>query len=193
VNVRVPISFLLGVGCALAAGWLAFPRLLYRATEQPIQFSHRTHTSDSVGAACEDCHAIGDDGRFAGLPSIEICAGCHAEAMTDSADEKRLVDDYIAKGREIPWLVYARQPVNVHFSHAAHVRLAGIACQECHGEHGESDRLRPLETNRLTGYSRDVDGGLVELARDARTMKMNDCSRCHHERGVRESCMTCHK
>ena len=28
---------------------------------------------------CADCHAVTPDGRFAGFPTTESCAGCHAE------------------------------------------------------------------------------------------------------------------
>lgn len=193
MNGRVLAAFVVGFGAALAGGWLAFPRALYRAVDQPIQFSHAIHTGEKVGSACSDCHALGDDGRFVGLPPVEVCAGCHAEPLGDSPDEKRLVEEYVKPGREIPWLVYARQPENVFFSHSAHIRLASLSCERCHGSHGKTDSLRPIELNRLTAYSRDVDGGLVTLARDAGTMKMDDCARCHRDRGVREGCLTCHK
>jgi hypothetical protein len=113
--------------------------------------------------------------------------------MGKSADEKKLAA-MIADGKEISWHVYARQPENVYFSHAPHVKLGEIKCERCHGPHGSSDRLRPFERNRLSTYSRDVEGRAV-LARSEEWdgMKMTDCSECHHARGVRESCLTCHK
>ena len=52
--------------------------------------------------------------------------------MGVSDEEKKLVDDYIKPGREIPWIIYSKQPQNVFFSHATHVKLAGIDCQTCH-------------------------------------------------------------
>lgn len=196
MKVRGLLPFAFGLLVALAGGWVAFPRVLYRRVEQPIQFSHKTHTSEQVGLSCEDCHSLGEDGRFSGAPPLENCAGCHSEAVGPSAEEKRLIERYVSKNREIPWLIYARQPENARFAHAPHVKLAGIKCERCHGPHGSSSALRPLEQNRLSTYSRDVEGYSLASLRTAEWeegMKMDDCSRCHHERGVEESCLTCHK
>ncbi len=86
--------------------------------------------------------------------------------------------------RPIPWRVYARQPDNVHFPHAVHVKRAGLACARCHGPHGTTDALRPFEQNRVSGYSRDVGRG----------MKMSDCEDCHARHGrAHTSCLACHR
>lgn len=188
------LTFGMGLGAALACGWLAFPMALYQPIDQPIQFSHKLHTGEDVALTCEDCHALTPDGRF-NMPATESCAGCHSEVQGKTADEKRLVDEYVSKNREIPWLVYARQPENVYFSHAPHLKLAGLKCERCHGAHGTTANLRPFERNRISTYSRDVKPVPVLLAKSSGpgSMTMDDCSRCHHERGVRESCLTCHK
>ena len=195
MNFRALLTFGLGLGAALAGGWIAFPRALYRQIEQPIQFSHQTHTGDKVGMTCDGCHSLTEDGRFTGLPKLESCAPCHTEAQGTTLAEKTLVEEYVAKEREIPWLVYARQPENVYFSHAPHVSLAKIECERCHGPHGKSAKLRPFEQNRISTYSRDIWGPSITRVnnREWEGMKMTDCSRCHHQRGVRESCLTCHK
>lgn len=187
--------FTIGLAAAMAGGWLGLPYVLYRTQHQPIQFSHKTHTGDAVGMACEDCHSLGEDGRFSGIPTIATCEPCHTEPLGKNADEKRLAEDYVAKGREIPWLVYARQPENAWFPHANHVRLASLKCEECHGNHGTTAQLRPYQENRLSTYSRDLRGhsatGLHRAAWEG--LKMDDCSDCHRRRGVQESCLTCHK
>lgn len=179
MNRRAALFFLAGLALALGLGWLAFPRLLFARTQQPLRFSHKVHAQ--TGTGCADCHPIGEDGRFAGIPRVETCAGCHAEPQGTTADEKRLVEDYVRPGREIPWLVYSRQPENARFPHAVHVKRAGMACERCHGAHGESDSLPALETNRITGYGRGL-------------MRMSDCESCHaqhmHER---TACLACHK
>jgi hypothetical protein len=171
--------FVAGLALALAAGWLGFPRLLFARAEQPLRFSHKTHAA--LASGCADCHPIGADGRFAGIPRVETCAACHAEPQGKSADEKRLVEEYVKPGREIPWLVYSRQPDNVRFPHAVHVKRAGIACERCHGPHGESDALPAVQTNRITGYRRDLT-------------TMNDCESCHAGTlPERTACLACHK
>jgi menaquinone reductase, multiheme cytochrome c subunit len=196
VRVKSIGFFLLGVIAALAAGWLAFPRALYRTSVQPLQFSHKAHSGDAVGLGCSDCHTITADGRFGGIPPLEKCAGCHSEPVTKSADEEALVKQYVKPGKEIPWRVYSRQPENVYFSHATHVNLGKLQCERCHGEHGKSDKLRAYEENRITGYSRDIWGASISRikADSGRPgMKMDDCTDCHRDRQVASSCLDCHK
>jgi menaquinone reductase, multiheme cytochrome c subunit len=195
VKYRRLISLGIGLAAGLALGWVAFPRALYRQAEQPVQFSHKTHTGDAVGMSCEDCHSFSDNGRFAGIPKLESCAGCHSEAQGTTAAEKHFVEEYVAKEREVEWLVYSRQPDNVYFSHAPHVKLAELTCEQCHGPHGSSETLRPYQENRLSGYSRDIWGSSISRVRNAEWegAKMTDCSGCHRKRGVQESCLTCHK
>jgi hypothetical protein len=179
MNRRALAFFVAGLAASAAVGWLAFPRLLFARAEQPLRFSHKTHAA--TGYACADCHAIGEDGRFAGIPRVESCAGCHSEPQGSSADEKRLVEEYVKPGREIPWLVYSRQPENARFPHAVHVKRAEIACERCHGAHGESDALPVHETNRITGYSRNL-------------IRMSDCESCHaRHMPERTACLACHK
>lgn len=187
--------FLAGMAAALAAGWFAFPRVLYRAAPQPLQFSHKTHTGDKGGMKCEDCHTLRADGSFSGVPQLDKCSGCHAAPMGADPDEKLLVDRYVTPSREVPWRVYSRQPDNAFFSHAYHVNLAKIACDKCHGDHGKTEKLRAYEENRISGYSRDVWGSsLARVAVSGRSgMKMSDCEHCHDQKGVVTGCIDCHK
>jgi hypothetical protein len=192
---RGTVFFFAGFLATLGAGWYGFPKALYERAAQPFSFSHKTHTGEKVGMSCEDCHGFREDGRFAGVPGVESCAGCHAEPVTPSADEKVLVEQYVKPNREIPWLVYARQPENVFFNHASHVKLAKLACEECHADHGKSVTLRPFERNRISGYSRDIWGASMARVSSAKRpgMKMDDCARCHHENGRENACLDCHK
>ena len=190
------VAFGLGVVSALAVGWFGFPRLLYVSAAQPLTFSHQKHAFEATGLACADCHGFRADGSFAGIPPIENCGNCHAEVQGDSAAEKKLVEEYVKPGREIPWLVYARQPDNVFFPHAPHVKRAQIACERCHGPHGQSTELRPFEVNRVSGYSRDIWGpSLSRLGLEKwQGMKMTDCVRCHAQQGRGgTSCLACHR
>jgi len=173
------VVFAVGFASALAAGWAGLPRVLYRTEAQPVGFSHKVHAGEKVGMACNDCHAITDAGHFGGIPKIDKCAGCHAEPVTTSADEKRLVERFVKPGREVPWGVYARQPQNVRFSHAIHQNLAKLKCEQCHGQHGTSDKLPLVRVNRISGY--------------AHTMKMSECEQCHAEKRVGTTCQSCHK
>lgn len=188
------LVFGIGVVLALIAGWVAFPRALYLRRAQPLDFHHKIH-SEKSGAQCDTCHALDSNGEFSGLPRMEVCAGCHADKLGSSKSEAVLVDDYIKPAHETPWLVYARQPANVWFSHAIHTRRAGLACTECHGTYGESDQTRIYEQNRISGYSRDIWGhSISRLGRAPHDgMKMSDCENCHRRHNVEVSCLGCHQ
>lgn len=192
---RGVMIFAAGLAAALALGWLAFPEILYEEIDQPLQFSHKVHTGETVGLPCEECHTFREDGSFTGIPKLEKCAACHSQPVGNSPEEKRLVDDYVTPNREIPWLAYASQPQNTYFPHIRHVRLGQISCERCHGPHGSTDGLEPFQRNRISGESKAIWGRSIAGIKSGPWdgMKMNDCSRCHMERGVAESCLSCHK
>ena len=179
---RGRVLFLSGMGLALLGGWIGFPRALYQSRPQPVEFSHQVHTQ-AGGMKCEDCHTLRADGSFAGIPALSKCAECHSVAMGNTAAEKKFIDQYVTPGREVPWAVYARQPENVYFSHAPHLKIAKLPCQRCHGEYGGAAAARLYQEDRISGYSRDVWSG----------MKMDDCDACHHAHGAQSSCLDCHK
>ena len=178
---RVALFFTLGFAGMLAAGWVGFPRTLYSSARQPLDFDHRIH-KEKASQKCADCHVINSDGAFTGTPALSGCAGCHAEPMGTTANEKVLVASWVKPGREIPWRSYARQPMNVHFSHAVHVNLGKLSCERCHGERGNSTHVSLYQEDRISGYSRH-----------AVSMTMTDCEDCHRQRGVEAGCLGCHK
>ncbi len=192
---RGKVLFLCGFAAALGAGWAGLPAVLYEKTAQPVDFSHKVHTGEKGGMKCDDCHSFRDDGTFAGIPALEKCATCHAATLGNTRAEKTFVEKYVNANREVPWGVYARQPDNAYFSHATHVKVAKLACERCHGSHGATDTLRPLERDRISGYSRDLWGrpaAGVSL-RSGPGMRMDDCVDCHRQNGFAHSCLDCHK
>ena len=182
------IPFFAGLAIALAAGWIAFPRVLYSNRAQPVNFSHKIH-ADKAGAKCEDCHSFRDDGTFAGVPTLDKCAGCHAAPMGTTAAEKNFIDQYVTPNHEPQWSAYAAQPENVSFSHAAHVKRAKLTCESCHGNTGTSDSLRPFQVDRISGYPHDI----WKIPGVPHGMKMADCVDCHRRSGLEHSCLDCHK
>ncbi len=178
---RATLLFVVGFAVMLAAGWVGFPRALYRSEAQPLDFNHRVH-KDKASQKCIDCHTLTADGTFTGTPALANCLGCHAEPMGTTTNEKTLVVAFVKPAREIAWRSYARQPMNVRFSHAVHINLAKLACEKCHGAHGESTHLASYQEDRISGYSRDLAG-----------MSMSDCEACHRQRGVEAGCLGCHK
>ncbi len=192
---RTLLVFGLGFLIAILGGWVLFPRALYSRHFQPVDFHHKTHGEKSGQAQCDACHALTSDGQFTAIPRRETCAGCHSDKLGTSAAEAVLVDSYIKPGHETPWLVYARQPANVWFSHAIHTQRGGLACAECHGNYGESDQTRVYEQNRISGYSRDIWGHSISRLRRAPHdgMKMSDCEACHKRHKVEVGCFGCHQ
>lgn len=187
----VILFFVIGLIGSLLTGWVVFPKLLYSQKEQPIDFNHELHMGEVDG--CESCHFFRDDGSFSGVPTLAQCVDCHEEAMSEDPNEVKLAEKYIANGEEVPWLIYARQPDCVFFSHAAHKEME---CKTCHGDIGYSTSLKTYEENRLTGYSRDIwghsIGGFKKNTWDR--MKMDDCAECHErETGSKGPCFQCHK
>ena len=196
-GLAIILASIVGLVAMLIVGWVIFPQLLYSTQEQPVQFDHELHVAE-VGD-CEGCHYFREDGTFSGVPTLNECIECHEYPMGDSEEELKFVDEYVAENKEVPWLVYSRQPDNVFFSHAAHVIKAGMDCLVCHGPIEESTSLKPYQENRVTGYSRDIWGedltGLSFLKKHPwDSMKMDDCARCHEkEMGNKGDCFQCHK
>ncbi|WDN88936.1 hypothetical protein BuS5_01904 [Desulfosarcina sp. BuS5] len=196
------LFFIVGFLASLVIGWVVFPKLLYSQKKQPFDFSHAVHMEE-VDDGCESCHFFRDDGSFAGVPKLEQCVDCHEEAQGESEDEAVFLNKYVAKGKEVSWLIYSKQPDCVFFSHAAHVKMSKMECSECHGNIGESEHLRVYEENRITGVSRDIwgknIGGFKKNTWDR--MKMDDCSECHVRENVKQTsvqtkkggCFVCHK
>ena len=190
------IFFIVGFVVCFLSGTLLFPKLLYSKKEQPFNFDHALHVGEA--GDCEACHSLREDGTFTGIPKLATCLECHSEEpLGETEDEAIFAEEYVAKGKEIPWYVYSKQPDCVFFSHAAHlVGKNRMDCVTCHGHIGESTSSRPYEENRITGYSRDIWGkniwGIKKHSWDR--MKMDDCADCHVEMdGHKGYCFQCHK
>jgi hypothetical protein len=197
------LFFIIGIVASMVVGWTVFPRLLYSRKSQPFDFNHKVHL-EQVSGGCQSCHFFRPDGSFAGVPRLAQCVQCHEEMQGRSADEAIFFKQYVEKGREVPWRVYARQPDSVFFSHAAHIYGAKLACETCHGPIGTSKSLKPYEENRITGYSRDIWGwSIAGFKRNTwDRMKMDDCAQCHQQAAEihdssaqtdRDACFACHK
>jgi hypothetical protein len=190
------LFFLIGFAGSIASGWLLFPLTLYSEQEQPIDFNHQLHMG-LVYEGCASCHYFREDGSFAGVPDLYSCADCHQFVQGPDPDEEKFVNEYVLPNKEVPWLVYSRQPDNVFFSHAAHVKGAGMDCATCHGDIGTSTSLRTYQENRISGYSRDIWGYDIARLGDPEhgmRMKMDDCADCHErEMGHKGYCFQCHQ
>jgi menaquinone reductase, multiheme cytochrome c subunit len=196
------LFFIVGLALSMVVGWAVFPQALYSKKNQPFDFNHKIHLAQ-VDNGCASCHFLRADGTFSGVPRLAQCVGCHSERLGESKDEAVFVGQYVSQRREVPWLVYSRQPDCVFFPHAAHIKGAKLECATCHGPIGTSESLKPFEVNRISGYSRDIWGhnisGIKHNTWDR--MKMDDCAECHETAGIhdssvqtgRDACFVCHK
>ncbi len=98
--------------------------------DQPVQFDHRHHVQDD-GVECKYCHNTVDRAATAGIPSTELCMGCHSQIWSESPMLEPVRRSYFS-GMPIPWNRVTNVPDFVYFNHSAHV-TKGVACVTCHG------------------------------------------------------------
>jgi hypothetical protein len=98
--------------------------------DQPVQFDHRHHVGDD-GIDCLYCHADARRAAYAGVPSAEVCMGCHAQVWPDSVQLEPVRRSYYS-GAPLEWTRVHHVPDYVYFDHSIHVNK-GIGCVSCHG------------------------------------------------------------
>jgi len=137
---------------------------------QPIQFNHRKHAVE-LQLECSVCHEYYETSQHSGLPALSVCLGCHEGGLGDSTEEKKLLE-LAAQDPQPSFKKLFRLPDHAYYSHRRHVKVAGLACELCHGKIQETTRppARPLV--RVT---------------------MDGCIKCHNERGVSVGCARCHR
>lgn len=172
-------ALLVGTGmlvvlAALAVGAFTVGPLASRDDGQPIAFPHDKHAGAPNNIPCMYCHSSADKSVDAGIPAVQVCAGCHipggvagSGARADSAGVKQLVA-YWTEQKPIPWVRIHDLPDHVHFPHFRHIN-AGLECQQCHGEVQEMGQVEQVEN-----------------------LQMGWCISCHEERKVRTDCFVCH-
>lgn len=149
---------------------------------QPIPFSHKHHAGE-FKIDCLYCHEGTDQSQAAGVPSVELCMGCHSQfpAEYDQIEGIRILKDYWEQKKPIQWVQIHRLPEYVQFRHNRHVQ-AGVQCQTCHGPVEELDKLHLVPDSHI--------GHLVPVAK----LEMGWCINCHRQNNQQASqdCLTCH-
>ena len=167
----------LGVAGALAIAATAIAALSAAkvgryAPDQPIAFPHNLHAGGTNKIPCMYCHYSADRSVDAGIPPVQVCAGCHIPGgvpmlRADRAGVKQLVT-YWQNKQPIPWVRIHDLPDHVHFPHMRHIK-AGLNCQECHGEVQNMTKIEQVAP-----------------------LQMGWCVDCHKKRKVRVDCTVCH-
>ena len=148
---------------------------------QPIAFSHKHHAGQ-FQIDCQYCHSGTDHSRAAGVPSVELCMGCHKQfpPSYDEFEGIRTLKEHWEKQTPIEWVQVYRLPEYVKFQHQAHLRK-GVACQTCHGQVQEMDKvfLNP-------------DTKWWPWLLPTKTLEMGWCIQCHRANGATQDCVACH-
>jgi cytochrome c family protein len=122
---------------------------------QEIHYSHKIHAGDNQ-IDCKFCHSAARTSKTAGIPSLNVCMNCHktideytgpvTEQYTKEFYDGEIQKLYNAVGwdpenmaytgvqKPVKWTRIHNLPDHVYFNHSQHVTVAGVACQQCHGD-----------------------------------------------------------
>jgi hypothetical protein len=148
---------------------------------QPIGFSHKHHAG-LYGVDCQYCHSGTDRSPSAGVPSVELCMGCHSlfPPSYDEFEGIRILKEHWERKESIPWVQIYRLPEYVQFRHNRHVQ-AGVDCQTCHGPIAEMDKVYLTPETHWWPW-------LLPTSKP----EMGWCINCHRQNGASQDCLTCH-
>jgi len=150
------------------------------APTQPIAFSHKLHAGE-MKLDCKYCHIGVEESKSATIPSTNICMNCHKgvqKASTAEGDdispeiakiykaldynpEKNGAEAFGSNPKPIRWVRIHNLPDHAYFNHSQHVKVAGLACQTCHG---------PIEK--------------MEVVQQWSSLQMGWCIDCHRNAGI---------
>ncbi|GAB3169863.1 c-type cytochrome [Telluribacter humicola] len=102
------------------------------APKQPIAFSHKLHAGE-YSIDCNYCHTGVNRGKSAHIPSANICMNCHGVIKNESPEIQKIYTA-IENNQPIEWVRVHNLPDFAYFNHSQHVNVAGLECQQCHGE-----------------------------------------------------------
>lgn|SRR5574341_1178325 len=161
------LRILLFSAAGLVLGYNLSPLLPGAGVEQPFSFNHQVHRV----MECTLCHSGARTGVKAGLPRAEICLKCHATSPLANARYQE-VWKQAENGSPILWQKLSKVPRHVYFSHNRHKQIAGLDCQQCHGN--MSMRASPPSS-------------------PLKKISMNNCLNCHRKNNVSQDCAACHR
>ncbi len=131
---------------ALVKDALAIGRSKNYSPDQPIKFSHKVHAGQN-GTNCLYCHSGAETSKSAGIPPTSVCMNCHLivrnGTRTGAFEIAKIVKAYDSAA-PVNWVRIHSLPDHVYFNHSQHVSVAKLACQECHGQVQEMDRIQQV-------------------------------------------------
>jgi hypothetical protein len=202
---RVALAGLFTAGAALVIAPMIYVRMPSRRgqfdpVDQPVEFDHRHHAGDAA-IECLYCHSTAERAATAGIPSADVCMGCHSQVWNRSLQLEPVRRAYFS-GAPIPWNRVHDVPDFTFFDHSAHV-THGVGCVTCHGRvdqmarvhqvapltmgwcldcHREPEKyLQPPETVTRMEWKPDEDQEKLgmRLSHELGVRRLTHCSACH--------------
>lgn len=161
------IFFIVG-GYYVGKGAIGLGRQQGYQPDQPIYFSHKVHAGINQ-INCLYCHGGAWESKHAGIPTLNICMNCHQVVTTYEKGPKLFDGDKEINGtdeinklfkyagftpgpgakwdpantsaKSPEWIKIHNLPDHVYFNHAQHARVGNVACQTCHGNIQEMDKV----------------------------------------------------
>src|SRR3569833_601925 len=176
---------------------------------QPINFPHDLHAG-AMQIICQYCHSGAFKSKNASIPSLNFCMNCHKTVKTESPEIHKIYDALgydpqtqkydTTKAHPIQWIRVHNLPDLVYFNHSQHVKVAGLACQTCHGPvqtMKEDYQYSPLtmkwciQCHKRTGINYKYNGYYDKMEAIHDRIKLGDkiteaemggieCGKCHY-------------
>ena len=206
-NTFAKASVIAGLGVALGLGGILnnIERTSYVTNvnvprDQPVMFTHKHHVR-GVGMDCRYCHNSVEVSSSAGIPSTEVCMGCHSQIWSEAPILEPVRESW-RTGKSIEWNRVHDLPGFVYFNHSIHV-AKGMGCQTCHGQvdrmpmvwkqntllmewcldcHRAPEKyIRPKDQVFNMEYKPEGDQAVLgaKLVAEYKVRKLTDCSICH--------------
>jgi hypothetical protein len=175
----LPVGTVAVMGTILTVAWSTEPDRysLGYAPDQPLPYSHQLHAG-ALKIPCAYCHSGVTRSRTAGVPSVEVCMGCHKVTKTDSPAIRQLTHTYDS-GQALDWKRVHTLPDYVFFDHRPHVN-GGIACQTCHDEVENMKVLTRRMSMRMSNCLACHRGPHLALPNGSKVLRgPESCSACH--------------
>lgn len=210
-KIKYPFVTLLIIGLALAYQLkmvseeaISLGRSEGYAPDQPIKFSHKIHAGEN-NIDCKYCHNTVEQSKSAGIPSVSLCLNCHSlirEGTNSGQFEINKIHNAIINKESVEWIRVHKLPDHAFFSHAQHVGVAKLDCNECHGEVEEMHVLKQqndlsmgwcvnchretnvdmLDNKYYESFKKQHD--LIKQGKQkaftADQLGSNDCMKCHY-------------
>jgi hypothetical protein len=122
-------------------------RQQYYSPDQPIAFSHKIHAGQNK-IDCQYCYTTVEESKHAGIPSVQLCMNCHNVVRSGSqsgTEEISKIYASLESGKPTEWIRVHNVPDHAFFSHAQHVKVGKVKCQQCHGPVETMDRIIQVE------------------------------------------------